>query len=39
MAALKQAEQKRLIAMLEKIRNNIPEQSAQQVRDLGTVRV
>lgn len=39
MAALKQAEQKKLIAMLEKIRNNISDQSAQQVRDLSAVRV
>lgn len=39
MAALKQAEQKKLIAMLEKIRSNIPEQSAQQAKDLGAVRV
>ena len=39
MAALKQAEQKKLIAMLEKIRSNIPEQGAQQVQDLSTVRV
>ena len=39
MAALKQAEQKRLIAMLEKIRGNIPEQSAQHAKDLSVVKV
>jgi len=39
MAALKQAEQKKLMAMLEKIRSNIPEQSARQAQDLSAMRV
>ena len=39
MAALKQAEQKKLIAMLEKIRSNIIEGSVPQAKELGVMRV
>lgn len=39
MAVLKQAEQKTLIAMLEKIRGNISEQSKPQIRSVSFARV
>jgi len=39
MATLKQAEQKRLISMLEKIRSNISEQSVPQAQDITVVNV
>jgi len=39
MAVLKQAEQKTLIAMLEKIRSNISEQNKSQTRNVSFVRV
>ncbi len=39
MAVLRQAEQKELIAMLEKIRSNIHEQSEQQEKDISVARV
>lgn len=39
MAVLKQAEQKTLIAMLEKIRGNISEQNKSQTRNVSFVRV
>ena len=39
MASLKQAEQKKLIAMLEKIRSNIPEQNLPKSQDLGAAKV
>jgi len=39
MAVLKQAEQKELIEMLEKIRGNIIERSVPQAKDLSVVRV
>jgi DNA-binding MarR family transcriptional regulator len=39
MASLKQVEQKKLIAMLEKIRSNIPEQNVPQAKDLEAAKV